>query len=183
MFSIYFWFSLCQVYTFKVWGLGLYPNKYGISFYLDGVSFIHKYNPADQAWAPSGRIWRKQQEGLAFSCTAKGSHCSTGGRVAKFMIALSYCKGVLLFEQYETLNGEYFKSLIEEEFPRMFRVCDKARPKLFMQDNDRSQNSALAHTTWRRLGAKLVPLPPRSGDIHFIENVFHIVKRALEKDA
>ena len=92
------------------------------------------------------------------------------------MIALSYGKGVVLCEQYETLNGEYFKSLIEREFPRMFRVCDKARPKLFMQDNDPSQNSALARTAWRRLGAKLVPLPPRSGDIYFIENVFHIVE-------
>ena len=28
-----------------------------------------------------------------------------------------------------------------------------------------------------------MPLPPRSGDIHFIENIFHIVKMALEKDA
>ena len=27
-----------------------------------------------------------------------------------------------------------------------------------------------------------MPLPPRSGDIHFIENIFHIVKMALEKD-
>ena len=154
-----------------------------ISFYLDGVSFVHKYNPADQARAPSGRIWRKQQEGLAFGCTAKGSHCGTGGRVARFMIALSYAKGVVLCEQYETLNGQYFKSLIEREFPRMFLVCNKGRPKLFMQDNDPSQNSALARTAWRRLGAKLVPLPPRSGDIHFIENIFHIAKMALEKDA
>ena len=120
-----------------------------ISFYLDGVSFIHKYSPADQAWAPSGRIWRKEEEGLAFGCTAKGSHSGTGGRVAKFMIALSYGKGVVLCQQYETLNGEYFKSLIEREFPRMFRICDKARPKLFMQDNDPSQNSALARTAWR----------------------------------
>ena len=143
-----------------------------ISFYLDGVSFVHKYNPADQARALSERIWRKQQEGLAF-----------GGRVAKFMVALSYGKGVVLCEQYETLNGQYFKSLIEQEFPRMFRVCNKARPKLFTQDNDPSQNSALARTAWRRLGAKLVPLPPRGGDIHFMENIFQIVKMALEKDA
>ena len=52
-----------------------------------------------------------------------------------------------------------------------------------MQDNDPSQNSASARTAWRRLGAKLVPLPPRSGDIHFIENIFHFAKMALEKDA
>ena len=118
-----------------------------ISFYLDGVSFVHKYSPTDQARAPSGRIWRKQQERLAFGCTAKGSYCGTGGRVAKFMVALSYGKGVVLCKQYETLNGQYCKSLNEREFPRMFRVCKKARQKLFMQDNDPSQNSALAYTT------------------------------------
>ena len=28
-----------------------------------------------------------------------------------------------------------------------------------------------------------MPLPPRSGDIHFIENIFYIVKMALEKYA
>ena len=99
------------------------------------------------------------------------------------MVALSYGKGVVLCEQYETLNGQYIKSLIEREFPPTFRVCNKPRQKLFMQDNDPSQNSALARTAWRRLGAKPVPLPPRSGDIHFIENIFHIVKMALEKDA
>ena len=75
-----------------------------ISFFLDGVSFIHKYNPLDQARAPKGRIWRKPREGLSYGCTAKGAHCGSGGRVAKFMVAVSYGKGVILCEQYETLN-------------------------------------------------------------------------------
>ena len=55
-------------------------------------------------------------------------------------------------------------------------IVKKGGPKLFMQDNDPSQNSVLASTVWRRLGARLVPLPPRSGDFHFVENIFHIVK-------
>jgi len=54
------------------------------AFYLDGVSFIHKYNPYDQACAPKGKIWRKPQEGLARAFTAKGAHCGSGGRLAKF---------------------------------------------------------------------------------------------------
>ena len=37
-----------------------------ISFVLDGVSFIHKYNPLDQARAPKGCIWRKPREGLSY---------------------------------------------------------------------------------------------------------------------
>ena len=55
-------------------------------------------------------------------------------------------------------------------------IVKKGGPKLFMQDNDPSQNSVLASTVWRRLGARLVPLPPRSGDFHFVENIFPIVK-------
>ena len=33
------------------------------------------------------------------------------------------------------------------------------------------------------IGSQVSKLPPRSSDIHFIENIFHIVKMALEKDA
>ena len=36
-----------------------------IAFFLDAVCFIHKFNPADQARAPRGRVWRKEIEGLA----------------------------------------------------------------------------------------------------------------------
>ena len=42
---------------------------------------------------------RKDDEGLAFGCSAKGSHCGTGGRVAKFMVAITYREGVILCEQ------------------------------------------------------------------------------------
>ena len=61
-------------------------------------------------------------------------------------------------------------------------IVKKGGPKLFMQDNDPSQNSVLARTVWRRLGARLVPLPPRSGDFHFVENIFHIVKMAYTQE-
>ena len=96
---------LCSLWTEK------------IAFYLDGVSFVHKYNPADQARAPKARIWRKKHEGLALGCTSKGSHCGSGGRVAKFMVAISYREGVVLCEQYDRLNGSYFKELIQRKFP------------------------------------------------------------------
>ena len=35
-----------------------------IAFYLDDVSFVYKKNPKDQATAPTGKIWRKANEGL-----------------------------------------------------------------------------------------------------------------------
>ena len=36
---------------------------------------------------------------------AKGAHSESGGRVAEFMVAVSYGNGVILCEQYEKLNG------------------------------------------------------------------------------
>ena len=139
--------------------------KNSISCFLDGVSFIHKYNPSDQARTPKGRIWRKPSEGLSYGCTAKGAHSGSGGRVAKFMVAVSYGNGVILCEQYEKLNGRYFKSLVEREFPRMFNIAAKGGPELFIQDGDPSQNSCIARAAWRKLGAKLISIPARSPDI------------------
>ena len=70
-----------------------------IAFYLDGVSFVYKANPLDQARAPKGRVWRKRSEGLTQGCLAKGSKSGMGGKVAKFMIAISHGKGVLICER------------------------------------------------------------------------------------
>ena len=50
-----------------------------VAFYLDDTSFVHKRNPADQAWAPKGRVWRKQNEGLKQGCTSKGKKVGHGG--------------------------------------------------------------------------------------------------------
>ena len=33
-----------------------------VAFYLDWVSFVHKYKPGDQARSTQGRIWRKPGE-------------------------------------------------------------------------------------------------------------------------
>ena len=49
--------------------------------------------PSDQAHAPKGHIWRKPSEGLSYGCMAKGAHSGSGGRVAKFMVAVSYGNG------------------------------------------------------------------------------------------
>ena len=43
-----------------------------VNFYSDGVSFYDKRNPAGQAKAPQGRIWRTKKEGLAEGCTSRG---------------------------------------------------------------------------------------------------------------
>ena len=85
-------------------------NKFwteGISFYLDATGFIHKQNSMDQACTPKAREWRQRYEGLSFICTAKGS--KEGNRQVKFIVAVSYNRGVIICNKYtERMNGQYF---------------------------------------------------------------------------
>ena len=75
----------------------------GIAFYLGGTGFTHKYSPLDQARSPPTMTWRRPADGLSFQRTTKGSHEGTGGKVAHFLLAIVYGKGVILAEQYEAI--------------------------------------------------------------------------------
>ena len=44
--------------------------------------------------------WQQRNEGLNSLCTAKGSYIRSGGRIAYFIVAISFNKGVILCEQY-----------------------------------------------------------------------------------
>ena len=69
-----------------------------VCFYLDASSFIHKTNPFNQARAPGAKVWRKKNEGLSVGCTSKGKKAGSGGKVAHFMVCISYGKGVYFCE-------------------------------------------------------------------------------------
>lgn len=154
-----------------------------IAFYLDGVSFYYKTNPADQARAPRGRIWRRKCEGLKRGCTAKGSKEGSGGKVVKVLVAVSYEKGVIECSQYEKLNGEFFASFVEKNFDGMFERAGKGISRLWIQDGDPSQNCAAVRKMLTLKDAELLPIPPRSPDINPIENFFHLVKLQLQRQA
>ena len=72
----------------------------GISFYLNGVGYQHKYKPVGESKSVKSMIWRQRSEGLDPLCTAKGSHTGSGGRTAHIIVAISFNKGVTLCEQY-----------------------------------------------------------------------------------
>ena len=55
-----------------------------VALHLDGASFQHKYNLHDEAKSMKTMTWHRQDEGLLPGCTAKSSHCGSGGRVARF---------------------------------------------------------------------------------------------------
>lgn len=154
-----------------------------VAFYLDGTGFVFKTNPLDQARAPGARIWRKRTEGLLFGCTAKGKKEGTGGKVLKLMVAISYNKGVIICEPFEKMLGSYFAGFIDEHFNSMFEKAGKGESRLWVQDGDPCQNSALAKSAMGRANATLFQIPPRSPDLNPIENLFHLVSKRLRDNA
>lgn len=113
-------------------------------------------------------------------CTTKGSKVGHGGKVVHLMVAISYGKGVIRCEQYHKMNGEYFKSFIDDNFKDMFQRAQK--DMLFIQDGDPSQNSKLARDAMESVGCTLLKIPPRRPDINPIENFFHLVGKKLTED-
>ena len=161
------------------------PNYYKdhVAFYLDGVSFVHKYNPYRESLSPRGRVWRKPGEGL--SITAKGSKDLPAGRRVHCLVAIAYGKGVILVEEYERMNGQYFSTFISEHLNLAF---GKAGPKynslrMFCMDNDPSQNSQQALAEIAKKEASMHAIPARSPDLNPIENIFHTAKSILQEQA
>lgn len=125
-----------------------------VAFYLDGVSFWYKKNPYDQARTPKGRIWRTKDEALDISCTAKGSHVGSGGKVLHILVAISFNCGVVLCQEYEHMDGTFYSKFILEHFATILERSKK-RSRLFIQDGDPSQNSASARKALKKVRANL----------------------------
>ena len=157
--------------------------KKDVAFYLDGSSFAHKNNPADQARAPGARIWRRKCEGLKRGCTSKGKKVGSGGKVAHFFVCISYGKGVCYVHQYEKLNGINFATFVKEHFKCIFERSCNPEGNMFIQDGDPSQNSKLAKIEMGKLNVIQLPIPARSPDMNPIENVFHLAECTLKSQA
>ena len=140
-------------------------------------------SPVSKLAQQKGRTWRKISEGLALGCTSKGRKEGTGGKVLKLVVAISYGKGVIICEPYEKITGAYFSNFIDRNFNTIFQTTDKGNSCIWVQDGDPSQNSALAKSAMSRANSTLLKLPPRSPDLHPIENLFHIASNKLKEQA
>ena len=85
--------------------------KNEISFYLDRVSFVHKYNPKNGADSNRARVWGKREEGL--KVTGKGCKDLAGGRCLHAVMAIAYGKGGILKVTYEKMTGNFLRHLFE----------------------------------------------------------------------
>ncbi len=163
-------------------GLGHEFWKKGISFYLDATGFVYKKNPLDQARTPKAREWRKKSEGLSYQCTTKGS--KEGTTQKKFMVAISYDKGVVMCKEFQfRLNGYKLARMVRRDFPLAFTLSNIPKAKRILQDGCPVQNSKRGKRAIERLGGHLFCIPARSPDVNPIENFFHLVGKELKRQA
>ena len=155
-----------------------------ISFYLDGVGFAHKSNPAGEARSVASMTWRRPCEGLEMS--TKGRKEGSGGKMCKFFVAIAYDHGVVMCTHHTwTINGANFANqIIKKEFKKAFNKCGSARgERRFLMDGCPKQNAKIAEKAWKRYGYERVKIPPRSPDLNPIENLFHLVRKKLKREA
>ena len=163
-------------------GLGIEFWRKGVSFYLDGVGFPYKSNPHDQAKAPSAKAWMKSDERLSQGCTAKGR--KEGVRNANFMVAVAYDSGTVICKQYfGSITGEKFKAVVESEFRQAFAKCKKPCARRILMDNCTRQNAKVVVPALAAAKTVRFRIPARSPDLNPIENVFHLMNKALKKEA
>ena len=96
---------------------------------------------------------------------------------------ISYDKVVVICKAYDKLDGRYFANFIDENFESMFGTADKSLKRLWLQDGDPSQNSAMVRAAMDRANCELLKIPPRSPDLNPIENILKFVSDALRKQA
>ena len=75
----------------------------------------------------------------------------------------------------------YFAWFVRNKFPVLF--SRKRGRKWFIMDNNLSQRSVGARKAMEKECCKLLYIPARSPDLNPIENMFHIAKKELERQA
>jgi len=89
-----------------------------VTFYFDGVGFVHRDNPYNEARTVSSMAWRKPGEGLKI--TTKERKEGSGGRMANFFVAIAHGFGVVLCQHQDwQVTGPRFADFVLENFRGM----------------------------------------------------------------
>ena len=100
----------------------------------------------------------------------------------KYVVAISYEKGIICAEPYHKMDGEYFAGFLRRNFEQLIKNSGKSS-RCWIQDGDPSRNSSQAKQAMLEVKSDLLSIPPRSPDLNPIENVFKIPKAKLHEDA
>ncbi len=73
--------------------------------------------------------------------------------------------------------------MVRKYFPTLLKEGANPGGKYFVQDNDPSQNSAVAKEALKHVNAHQFVIPPRSPDLNPIENCFHLISKNIRTEA
>ena len=127
--------------------------------------------------------WRQRSQGLNPLFTAKGSHTGSGGRIAHFIVAISFNKGVILCEQYfGKISGEILVEFIYKHFKEAFEKSKNPKHKLSLQDDDPPQNSSNPNNGMYKETLLSVPVEYINKTIESMDNrVSMVVKKRCKQ--
>ena len=133
--------------------------------------------------SPKTSKWRKQGKGLLIN--RRGSKDLVARQRFRFAVVIAHGKGVILKEPYEKMNGRFFLQFITDHFNSFLAAAGAKRngQRLFVMDNDPSQNSGPASQAMQEVVAKLYKFPPRFPDRNPIEHIFPVLRNLLDDEA
>ena len=87
-----------------------------IIFYLDGVSFHHKYDPKKEGLHPRCMLWRKPDKRLL--AVVGSGIVGNGGSLTEFFLDIAYNREIVLCEQMPNrkITGESFDDISRSKF-------------------------------------------------------------------
>ena len=129
-------------------------------------------------------MWRRKGEGLHQECSTKNKKQGTVRRIVKFMVAISHGRGVIECFPYEgNINRELFPQFLRDRFSHFFSKENIRKEKLFLQDEDHSENCKMPQEAMNKISYRLFMTTPRSPDLNPIKSIFYFVGIFLRKDA
>ena len=156
--------------------------KRGISMYLDGVGFEWKSNPCKSIPGTRTMGWRKITQGLDHNHTAKGK--KEGKKNAYFYVGISFHKGVVVCKAYTgRMNAQKYEDSIVPAIVKGMENSINPTAKRLLQDNCSIMNAASVVEALENNQVIRFKIPARSPDINCIENVFHAMRKTIQKDA
>ena len=118
--------------------------------------------------------------------TGRGTKNRACGKMIHFLDGISSRCGVILLEEYPKMDKHYFAKFVQNTLHK--KLMDLAELKglgelIFVIDNDRSQTHRVALDAVEDCAIQFLSILPRSPCINPIENVFHLVRSELRKEA
>ena len=142
------------------------------AFYLAGVGFAFKPNPAGEASAMSSLTCQKPNKGLAI--ITKGRKEGSGGKMANFFVAISHGNGVVMCHHHDwKITGDNFA-----RWEKWISTAPQLPPRRMSEKKFKGCRKA-----WTRKGYEMVKIPACSPDLNPIENFFHLVRTKMRSDA